>query len=76
MRKRVVIATSVVAASGAVGAGAVTLNGSDSLNPLTNDMINANESTSSPPIVPANPAAPICTGPYVCLLYTSDAADE
>ena len=66
MRKSLAIATFVAASSGAIGVGAATvsINGSDTLNTLTNDMINAIESTSSPPISPANPAAPICTGTY------------
>jgi hypothetical protein len=65
MKKTVALATFAVAGSGALGAGAVSVNGSDTLDTLTSDMVNANEPFSTPPISPANPAAPICAGPYV-----------
>jgi hypothetical protein len=64
MRKSVAMATFIVAGSGAIGAGAVSINGSDTINTLTNDMVNASESTATPPISPVNPAAPICSAPY------------
>jgi hypothetical protein len=64
MKKTVALATFAVAGSGAVGAGAVSIRGSDTLDALTQDMINTNEVSGTLLVRPTNAAAPICTGPY------------
>ena len=65
MKKTVAMVTFFAAGSGALGAGAVTINGSDTLFTLTQDMINPNETSGTIPVSPVNSLAPICTGPYV-----------